>query len=502
MVSDHMWEWLAYAALALGLYFTVVTKAVQFRRIPDMIRKIAGRKVSGGKDKSPDAEGISSFQALALTLSSRVGVGAIAGVATAIAAGGPGAIFWMAVTGFLGSASSYAESVLTQVYKRRINGEHLGGIPYYIKYGLGWGCLATIAATIAFLGYGFLFPGIQSNNISGSVDYAFGISPWITASVVTVLLGLVIIGGTRRIVNVAQTIVPVMAAGYILVAIIVVFFNVRILPETISLIVSSAFGAHQVFGGIVGYAVAWGVRRAIFTSVAGVGEGTFGAAAAHVSHPTKQGLVQAFSIYVDVLFVCMATGTIIVATDSYDVALASGEVIQQNLSSAVAVGPQYAQMAIDTVMPGFGSVFVAIAIFLFAFTSQVAFYYIATSNLLYLTGQKKNEVLTWALKIGALVISFYGGVVPAKTMWAAGDIGYATLGWVNMVVILLLSPIVMKVHRDYERQRKEGLEPEFDPQKLGISNADFWIEQEGGDSAPASSRKRRETEVSTPPAEQ
>lgn len=480
-IGDHLWEGLAYTALALGLLFSIVTKFAQVRRVPDMMRMIAGKglKIKSGGAAATEAGdeegGISPFQALALTLSSRVGVGAIAGVATAIAAGGPGAIFWMAVTGLLGAASSYAESLLAQVYKRRIDGEHRGGIPYYIKYGLGLGWLAAIAAVIAFVGYGFLFPGIQSNNISQSVEHAFGISPWITASIVTVLLGLVIIGGTKRIVNVAQMVIPFMAGGYIVVAVFIVLLNASQIPSALGLILSSAFGVNQIFGGLVGYAVAWGVRRAIFTSVAGVGEGTYGAAAAKVSHPAKQGLVQAFSIYVDVLFVCMATGLLIVVTDSYDVVLASGEVIKQSLAAGITAGPQYAQIAIDNIFPGFGSVFVAVAIFLFAFTSQIAFYYIATSNLIYLTKQRVNETWMWVLKIGALVISFFGGVVPAQAMWAAGDIGYATLGWVNMACILFLLPVVLKVHRDYERQRKLGLDPVFHPQDLGIKNADFWL---------------------------
>ncbi|OLT55291.1 sodium:alanine symporter [Corynebacterium sp. CNJ-954] len=472
-----MWEWMAYAALLLGFYFTFRSRAIQIRRLPDMMKQIAGRQVSDGRAKDEHDEGISSFQALSMTLASRVGVGAIGGVATAIGFGGPGAIFWMAVTGFVGAASSYAESVLAQVYKRKIDGEHRGGIPYYIRYGLGWRWLAAIAALVAFLAYGFLVPGIQSNNISNSVSYAFDIPAWITATIVTVILGIVLIGGTKRIVNVAQTIVPFMAAGYIIIAIVVILINITSIPETISVIFGSAMGVNQIFGGIAGYAVTWGIRRAIFTSVAGVGEGTFGAAAAHVSHPSKQGLVQAFSIYVDVLFVCMATGTLIVATDSYNVITSTGDRIHTNINEAIAAGPEFAQHAIDTTMHGFGSPFVAVAIFLFAFTSQVAFFYIAQSNLQYLTGQKENKVATWILRLGALVISFIGGVVPAKAMWAAGDIGYATLGWINMIVITLLSPIVFKVHRDYERQRKQGLEPEFDPTSLGIKNAAFWNER-------------------------
>ena len=470
-IADSGWEVVAYTALALGLIFTVLFRFTQIRRFPEMIRLI-----SSGGSKGEDG-GISSFQALSMTLASRVGVGAIAGVATAIAAGGPGAILWMAVTGLLGAASSYAESVLAQVYKRRIDGEHRGGIPYYIYHGLRQRWLAVVAALVAFLSYGFLVPGIQSNNISSSVNHAFGIEPWVTGIVVTALLAFVIIGGTKRIVHVAQLIVPFMAVGYILVALTVIVVNFADIPGTIALIVQSAFGVHEVFGGILGFAITWGIRRAIFTSVAGVGEGTYGAAAARVSHPAKQGLVQAFSIYVDVLFVCMATGLLIVATDSYRVVTPLGDVIHEGAISAnVVTGGANAQIAIDTVFPGFGSFFVALAIFLFAFTSQVAFYYIASSNLLFLTKERMNQAALWVLKIGALLISYVGAVVSADLMWAAGDIGYVTLGLINMVSILLLAPVVLKVYRDYERQKRAGYDPVFRPDRLGISHADFWLD--------------------------
>lgn len=489
-IGNIGWEWLAYLALALGLLFTIVFKFTQVRRFPDMIRL-----VTSGGNKDEDGS-VSSFQALSLTLSSRVGVGAIAGVATAIAAGGPGAIFWMAVTGLLGAASSYAESALAQVYKRRIDGEHRGGIPYYIYHGLKLRWLAVVAALVAFLAYGFLVPGIQSNNISSSVEYAFGIDPWITATIVTVLLGLVIIGGTKRIVNVAQLIVPFMAAGYIIVALVVIFWNFQAIPETVGVILSSAFGAHEVFGGILGFAITWGIRRAIFTSVAGVGEGTYGAAAAKVSHPGKQGLVQAFSIYVDVLFVCMATGLLIVATDSFNVITPAGELIHQgSIPADLVTGGANAQAAIDTVFPGFGSAFVAVAIFLFAFTSQVAFYYIASSNLIFLTKEKVNNAALWVLKIGSLVISFVGGVISADMMWAAGDIGYVVLGFINMASIILLLPVVRKVYRDYERQRKAGKDPVFHPEDLGIQGADFWLEPSATTPIPVEERRQLTAEL-------
>lgn len=464
-VSDWIWNPLAYFALAVGIFFTFITKAVQFRRLPDMIRQL--------KDSESGDGGLSSFQTLALTLSSRVGVGSIAGVATAIAMGGPGAIMWMAITGLLGSTCAYAEAVLAQLYKRRVHGEDRGGMPYYIKYGLKAPWLAFIVALTALIGYGFVFPGVQSNNIASSAEQAFGIEPWVTGLVITGLLGVVVIGGTKRVVQVAQTIVPFMALGYLLTALLLIVLNIEKLPAAISLIVSSGMGSDQVFGGIVGYAVAWGVRRAVFASATGFGEGTFAAAAADASHPGKQGVIQAFSIYIDLLLICMATGIMVVLTDSYHVKDAAGNMMVDHVPGAIA-GPNFVQHAIDSSLPGWGSVAVAIAILLFAFTSQVFFFYVATTNLIFLLGEKRSIFLENVVKVGALAISFIGCVITADAMWAAGDIGYGLLAWLNMAAVLLLTPKVRKIVNDYDRQRKAGLDPTFDPKALGIEGAQWW----------------------------
>ncbi|WP_139005278.1 alanine/glycine:cation symporter family protein [Arthrobacter crystallopoietes] len=464
-ISDGLWNPMAYFALAVGLFFTVITNAAQFRLLPDTVRQIFKPKADDG--------GISPLQALLLTISSRVGVGNIAGVGTAVAAGGPGALLWMVVCALLGSASAFAESTLAQVFKRKINGEHRGGMPFYVRYGLRIKWLAALLAVMTMLGYGFLFPGVQSNNIASSLEHAFNIPTWITAVGVSVLLGFVVIGGTKRVVGAAQFMVPIMAVGYILTAVIVVLFNIDQLLPTLGLIVSSAFGMNEVFGGIAGAAVAWGVRRAVFSNVAGVGEGTYGSAAASVSHPAKQGLVQSFSIFIDTVVVCFATGIMIVMTGSYNVFADNGDSIVSNVP-AVEAGSAYTQEAVNAVLPGFGPGFVAIALFFFAFTTLVAFFYIAHTNLVFLAGRELGPALSWALKLGMIGITFYGAVESASVMWTIGDIGYASLGWVNMACILMLSPLVRKVIKDYDRQRKLGLDPVFDPRPLGITGAEFW----------------------------
>lgn len=283
----YIWgDTLVYLALGVGLYFTIITRAVQFRYFFEMIRLLRERKES--------ADGISSFQAFCMALSGRVGVGNIAGVATAIAAGGPGAVFWMIVMALLGGASAFIESTLAQVYKERADDQYRGGSPYYIEKGLGLKAFAVVAATVICLSYGVLVPGIQANTIAESFSTAFGMPSYITGAIVTALLGLIIFGGIKRIARVADKVVPVMAIAYVILMVIILGSNAEKIPALLQLIVASAFGGDAVFGGIVGTAIAWGVRRAVFSNVAGAGEATFSSAAAEVSHPAKQGLVQAF----------------------------------------------------------------------------------------------------------------------------------------------------------------------------------------------------------------
>lgn len=472
-INDWIWNPMAYFALAVGLFFTLLTGAVQFRRLPDMLRQIMA--------KPHDDDGVAPLQALLLTLASRVGVGNIAGVGTAIAAGGPGALFWMVVVALVGSASSFAETVLSQVYKRRIDGEHRGGVPFYVEFGLKLKWLAVILAVAYMVCYGFVFSGVQSNNIASSMDVAFGMPTWLSAILLTGLLGFTIIGGTQRIIRAAQLMVPIMAACYIIFTVIIIALNLDQVLPTIELVLASAFGRDQIFGGMAGAAIAWGVRRAVFSNVAGVGEGTFGSAAASTSHPAKQGLVQALSIFIDTVIVCQATGIMIIITGSYNV-VQNGETVAENLPG-VEAGVAYTQSAIDSAIGGFGPVFVAIALFFFAFTTMIAFYYIAETNLGYLRGTTGGWP-SWVLKIGAMGITAFGALVSADAMWMIGDIGYGLLGWANMIVILALSPIVYKVIKDYDRQREQGEDPQFDPEPLGIQGADFWT----APAAPSTSR--------------
>ena len=465
----YIWgDTLVYLALGVGLYFTIITRAVQFRYFFEMIRLLRERKES--------ADGISSFQAFCMALSGRVGVGNIAGVATAIAAGGPGAVFWMIVMALLGGASAFIESTLAQVYKERADDQYRGGSPYYIEKGLGLKAFAVVAATVICLSYGVLVPGIQANTIAESFSTAFGLPSYITGAIVTALLGLIIFGGIKRIARVADKVVPVMAIAYVILMVIILGSNAEKIPALLQLIVASAFGGDAVFGGIVGTAIAWGVRRAVFSNVAGAGEATFSSAAAEVSHPAKQGLVQGFSVYIDTVIVCTATALMILITESYNV-LPPGATspLVEHVPGLVA-GTAYTQAAVSTVFADYGSGFVAIAIFLFAFTTLMAYYYIAETTMVYLDSKLRYPILKVILKIVFLVVVYLGSVQSVSLMWGLGDIGFGSMCYLNFIAIVLLSKPAIKVLKDYDRQKKAGLNPVFDPRVAGVANADFWIE--------------------------
>lgn len=455
---------LVYLALAVGIYFTIATKGVQFRYFREMIRLLF--------DKPKSDKGVSSFSAFCMALSGRIGVGNIAGVATAIAAGGPGAVFWMIVMGLLGSASAFIESTLAQVYKDDSDGQYRGGSPYYIEKGLKLKGFAAMVAVVTGLSYGVLVPGVQANTIADSFKTAFGLSAIVTTLLVVVPLAFIIFGGIKRIAKFADTIVPFMAIFYLIMMAIVLVVNVGQIPSMLALIVKSAFGMDAVFGGIVGTAISWGVRRAVFSNVAGAGEATFSSAAAEVSHPAKQGLVQAFSVYIDTVVVCTATALMILSTNSYNVTAPDGTLLANHLPG-VAAGTAFTQTAVSTIFADFGAGFVAIAIFLFAFTCLLAYYYIAETNLVYLT-KKSNPALKTVLKVVFLVICFFGGIQSAGMMWALGDIGFGAMCYLNFVAIVLLSKPAFKVLKDYDEQKKQGLDPVFDAKKVGVDGAKFW----------------------------
>lgn len=465
VINGYVWsDALIVLCLGAGIYFSIVTRFLQVRYVREMIRLLFSGKASN--------KGVSSFQAFSLAIAGRVGTGNIAGVATAIGMGGPGAIFWMWVIAFLGSASAYIEATLGQIYKEVREGEYRGGPAFYIEKGLGIKWFAVVFAIATIFSTALFLPGVQSNSIALSVENAFQIPTAVTGGAVTLFLGLIIVGGVKRISKVAEIAVPFMAGAYILMAIIIIIFNIAEVPGVISLIFRSAFNLEPALAGVFGMAVAWGIKRGIYSNEAGQGTAPHAAAAAEISHPAKQGLVQAFSVYVDTLFVCTATAFMILFTGQYNIVNPEGGFITENLPG-VSIGPQYTQEAISTFFPTVGGGFVAVSLLLFAFTTIMAYYYIAETNLSYLN-EKGNKWMVWVLRGLILLATFYGSIKTAEVAWALGDIGVGIMAWLNVIAILLLRKPALIALKDYQTQLNAGKDPVFHPEKLGIKNTEVW----------------------------
>ncbi|SCZ78995.1 alanine/glycine:cation symporter family protein [Acidaminobacter hydrogenoformans] len=465
MINGILWSnYLIYSLLIIGLYFTVRMKFIQFRSIKEMVKLLLDRK-SG-------EQGITSFQAFALSIAGRVGVGNIAGVATAISLGGPGAVFWMWCLALIGSATAFVESTLAQVYKEEYNGQYRGGTAYYIEKYTGMKFLGILFAISLIYGSTVGVPWLQSHAIASSFENAFGISRMMTGIIVTLLVSIVIFGGVKRIGKVAEVLVPFMAGIYLLIALVIIVLNISELPGVIALIFKSAFGTEQAFAGIVGAAISNGVKRGIYSNEAGMGTATQAAAAADVSHPAKQGLVQAFSVYIDTMLVCTATAFMILITKSYNVMGPTGDFIVNHLQG-VEAGPVYTQMAVDTIAPGFGSAFVAIALFLFAYTTLIAYYYAGETVGVYIqekTGLKLIPVIRGLFVVFTLV----GATQTSAIAWGMADIGVGLLTWINIIALAISGGVAIKVLKDYESQKAQGVDPIFNPDDLGIKNADVW----------------------------
>ena len=458
---------LVILCLGAGIYFSVRTRFLQVRLIKDMVGKLFGGKTS--------KTGISSFQGFAMALGGRVGTGNIAGVATAIAMGGPGALFWMWMIAFLGAGSAFIEAALAQVWKEEIGGVYRGGPAFYIQKGIGQRWYSVMFALVTILSCGILLPGIQANSISTAFYSAFpAVTPTISGAFVTVMLGLIIFGGVKRIGRAAELLVPFMAIGYIILALVIVAINIHRVPEVFALIIGSAFGQSAAFGGILGSTISWGVKRGIFSNEAGQGTGPQAAAAAEGAHPAEQGLVQAFSVYVDTLLVCTATGFMILITGMFNTADGKGGFLVENLPG-VEEGPIWTQRAIDTLTPGVGSKFVAVALLFFAFTTLMAYAFYTESNVAYLF-KKRPGVAIFCARVFLLAMTFFGALRTATLAWGMGDIGVGLMAWLNVVAILILGKVGLAVLKDYEERKRAGGVMEFDPDKLGIRKAELWHE--------------------------
>ena len=485
--SVNAWVWspaLIYLALGAGLLFSLLTRFVQVRLFREMVSLLFSNKAS--------EQGISSFQALAVSLSGRVGTGNIAGVAAAIGFGGPGAVFWMWVVAFLGASTAYIESALGQIYKEEDDGQYRGGPAYYIEKAMGQKWYAWVFALTTILATGVLLPGVQANAITSSAEVALGQGAMfetaigtmsetkiVTAIAIVIVFGLIIFGGVKRIAAFTQIVVPFMALTYIITACAIIALNITQLPGIIALIIGDAFTPMAAFGAMIG----WGVKRGVYSNEAGQGTGPHAAAASEVEHPAQQGLVQAFSVYIDTLFVCSATAFMILITGAYNVVDEStGAFLIQNISAtADPNSPAFTQYALESIVPGVGAPFVAIALFFFAFTTVLAYYYIAETNIAYIRRTVRIPGMMFVLKLVMMGSVFYGAVKTASVAWGLGDIGVGLMAWLNIVGILIIffmAKPALKTLADYEKQRKAGVERyTFDPDALGIKNADFWTQR-------------------------
>lgn len=530
------WVWstpLVVLCLGAGLYFSLRTRFVQVRRFGEMCRLLF-------KTDKSQKTGITSFQAFAMALSGRVGTGNIVGVATAIGFGGPGAIVWMWVIAFFGAGSAFVEATLAQIFKENHNGQFRGGPAYYIEKGLHSPFFGSLFAVLAAVACGFFLPPVQCNGIALSMERTLGVDAWIIGLCVALLIGLVIIGGVKRIAGVAQIVAPFMALLYIVLSIVVLAVHYDVVPQVFVEMLRSSVGAGQLGGAILGSTIAWGVKRGIYSNEAGQGTGPIVAAAAKVSHPVKQGLVQAFSVYIDTLLVCTATALMILACGTYNIIESvqfvpgSGAVVnylQQNAGAPLGEpGVFYTSGALATVTGArLGDIIISFALFFFAFTTIMAYYYYAETNLVYLFSRirmrrikamqtmvdaeretndvsgeesrrwmeneertleamkdeyrradahfgddRAEKVAVWTLRMVCIVAVFGGSTMGSGIVWTIGDIGVGAMAWINIVAILLLSPKALRALKDYERQQRLGVEPVFDPAVLKIGNADFW----------------------------
>lgn len=471
--DDFFWSRIMiYGCLLAGVYFSLLMRFPQLRLIKDMV----GQLFSGKESKL----GVSSFQGFAMALGGRVGTGNITGVASAIFFGGPGAVFWMWAIAFLGAGSAYIESALSQVWKEKVHGEYRGGPAYYIEKGLKNRPLGIAFALLTIFGCGLALPGIQTNAFAQAGSLSLGLSPWISGIIFTVLTSYVVFGGGRRIAKAAQRIVPFMAIAYILVAIVVLAVNVDKIGEVFTLIFGCAFSMNAAYGAVFGLAVQWGVKRGVFSNEAGQGTGAQASGAAEVSHPAKQGLVQAFSVYVDTLLVCTATAVMILSTNAFNVAdpANKGGFLAQFLPGVEK--SNFTQMAVDSILPGFGGPFVAIALFFFTFSTVLAYAFYTDSSVAYLfkknaegPGYKYGILLS---RLAIVAMTFIGAVGHVDVVWNFGSAAVGAMAWFNIVVIVLLTKPGLATLRDYEEQKKMGLDPVFVPSRCGIKDAELWEE--------------------------
>ncbi len=458
-INDWMYTYLLlFLLVGTGIYFTIRTRCVQLRFLKESfhVLKEKGKEENGKKQ-------VSSFQALMISTASRVGTGNIAGIATAIAAGGAGAVFWMWLMAIIGGASAFIESTLSQVYKVKDKEDFRGGPSYYMEKALGKRSVGVLFAILLIICFAYGFNGLQSFNMSSSLEYyipGYGdtIYPVIVGAVLAIGTAIVIFGGVHRIGFITSVLVPIMAGSYLLIGLYTIIVNISELPYVFSMILSQAFDFQAFAGGMAGSAVVIGIKRGLFSNEAGMGSAPNASASASVSHPAKQGMVQVLSVFIDTLLICSATAMML---------LLSGV----EGKTGVLDGIPFVQKAVSANVGNWGIHFITLSIFAFAFSSLIGNYYYAESNILFI---KNNKKLLFVFRITCILAVFFGAQADFSMMWNIADITMGCMATVNIIVILILGNKAIRVLKDYEKQKKEGKDPVFSAKDVGIDNADCW----------------------------
>ena len=457
-VNDAVWGYVLIVALiGCGLWFTIKTHFVQFRMVGEMFRLLTDSAVNTVEEQVKEqkrggtSKHISSFQAFAVSVATRVGTGNLAGVASAIAIGGPGAVFWMWLIALIGSATAFVESTLAQLYKQKHKDSFIGGPAYYIQKGLKQRWMAITFAILITCQFGLSNNSIQANTICGAMQEAFGLSPlWVGIFLATLAL-FIVFGGIQRIAQVSAVLVPVMAVGYLLLAIVVIIMNIGLIPYVFKIIVEDAFGIQQIAGGGIGATIMNGVKRGLFSNEAGEGSAPNVAATATVTHPVKQGLIQALGVFTDTLLVCSCTAFIILISGLYKVPELNGIALTQT--------------ALQSEVGAMGPIFIAVAILLFAFSSIIGNYYYGEANIRFIT--PSNTVMTIYRICSAGIMVIFGALASFELVWNIVDFFMAFLTACNLIAIVILGRYAFRLLDDYRQQKRQGIkEPVFHRRQL------------------------------------
>lgn len=447
-----LWSYvLIIMLIGVGVYFTLLTKFVQFRMIGEMFRLM-------GEGARADKKGVSSFQAFCISTASRVGTGNLAGVAIAITTGGPGAVFWMWLIALIGSASAFVESTLAQIYKVKDGDTFRGGPAYYMEKALNARWMGVTFAVLISLTFGLAFNSVQANTITSALNGSFGINKVIIAIVLSIITAVIIFGGLKRVATVSEFMVPIMAGAYILIALMIMVMNITELPGVFVLIFESAFGLNEVAGGALGAAMMNGIKRGLFSNEAGMGSAPNAAATADVSHPVKQGLIQALGVFVDTLLICSATAFIILLSGLY--------------TSKETNGIALTQSALETSMGSWASIFLAIIVFLFCFSSVVGNYYYGETNIEFINS---NKLWLNIYRVAVVGMVAFGSLASLSFVWSLADLLMGLMAIINLIAIMLLGKIAIAALADYKKQRSNGKDPVFHVSNIdGLKNVESW----------------------------